>query len=133
MSESTNPMIGGLTPYLTVRGASDAAEFYKRAFGAEEMSRTPDGERLIHCHLRINGSHLMMSDEFPEYGHGMGDGPSGVTLHLQVAEPNEWWNRAVEAGATVTMPMAEQFWGDDYGQLRDPFGHTWSIGGPAKK
>ncbi|HEX8432725.1 MAG TPA: glyoxalase/bleomycin resistance/extradiol dioxygenase family protein [Longimicrobium sp.] len=132
MSDATSPMIGGLTPYITVRGAVAAAEFYKRAFAAEEMARTPDGDRLIHCHLRINGSHLMMSDEFPEYGHDMGGGPSGVTLHLQVKDPREWWDRAVEAGATVAMPMAVQFWGDEYGQLRDPFGHTWSIGGPAK-
>jgi PhnB protein len=124
----------GVTPYLTVRGASDAAEFYKRAFGAEESGRmlADDGTRLMHCHMRINGADLMMCDEFPEYGAGLGDGPRGVTLHLQVDDADAWWTRAVEAGATVRMPLADQFWGDRYGQLTDPFGHTWSIASPAK-
>ena len=133
MPEVSNPM-HGVTPYLMVRGAAEAAEFYKRAFGAEEVTRTPDedGKRLIHCHLKINGADVMMSDEFPEYGFGLGDGPNGVTLHLAVDDADEWWQRATDAGATVVMPIAEQFWGDRYGQIRDPFGHTWSIGAPTK-
>ncbi len=125
----------GVTPYLMVRGAAEAVEFYKRAFGAEELSRMPDtdGRRLLHCHLRINGGDLMMSDEFPEHGFGLGAGPSGVTLHLDVDDADRWWERAVEAGCTVTMPIADQFWGDRYGQLRDPFGHGWSIGSAKKQ
>lgn len=123
----------GVTPYLTVRGAKQAADFYKRAFGAEEVHRmdAEDGERLMHCHLRINGGDLMMSDEFPEYGSPLPEaGPRGVTLHLAVDDADTWWNRAIDAGATITMPLADQFWGDRFGQLRDPFGHAWSIGSP---
>jgi PhnB protein len=133
MAEASTP-IHGVTPYLMVRGAAEAAEFYKRAFGAEELMRTAaeDGKRLIHCHLKINGADVMMSDEFPEYGASLGEGPNGVTLHLQVDDADEWWARATDAGATVVMPLAEQFWGDRYGQVRDPFGHTWSIGASKK-
>ncbi len=133
MAEASTP-IHGVTPYLMVRGAAEAAEFYKRAFGAEELMRTAaeNGKRLIHCHLKINGADVMMSDEFPEYGASLGEGPNGVTLHLQVDDADEWWARATDAGATVVMPLAEQFWGDRYGQIRDPFGHTWSIGASKK-
>ncbi len=126
--------VHGVVPYLMVRGASDAAEFYKRAFGAEELARNAgeDG-KLMHCHLRINGADVMMSDEFPEHGYALPEGgPSGVTLHLAVDDADEWFTRAVNAGATVTMPIADQFWGDRYGQVSDPFGHGWSIGSPKK-
>lgn len=136
MTEDTfSPTLSGIAPYLTVRGAKDAAEFYTRAFGAEEVRRleADDGERLMHCHLRINGADLMFSDEFPEYGGALGDGPRGVTLHLAVDDADFWWARAVEAGATVSMPLEDQFWGDRYGKLRDPFGHSWSIGAPIRK
>ena len=135
MSDSTTPSIGGLTPYITVRGAKEAVEFYKRAFGAEEVTRheADDGKRLLHCHLAINGANLMMSDEFAEHGADMGAGPSGVTLHLEVDDADAWWRRALDAGATVTMPIDDQFWGARYGQLRDPFGHSWSIGSPIRK
>jgi PhnB protein len=130
MAEPTAPT--GLTPYLTVKGAKAASDFYQRAFGAEELRRQEaDGDRLMHCHLRINGDDLLMSDAFPEHTGDAGDNPRGVTLHLQVDDAQAWWDRAVQAGATVTMPIAVQFWGDRYGQLRDPFGHLWSIGGPA--
>ena len=125
-------VVTGVTPYLTVIGAKAASEFYQNAFGAEELARQEaDGGRLIHCHLRINGDDVMMSDAFPEHTGDPGDNPRGVTLHIQVEDPQAWFDRAVEAGATVTMPMDVQFWGDRYGQLRDPFGHAWSIGGPA--
>jgi PhnB protein len=135
MPENQNPPLNGVTPYLTVRGASEAAEFYKRAFGAEEVLRTAadDGKRLIHCHLRINNADVMMSDEFPEHGFGLGEGPNGVTLHLAVDDADKWYNRAIAAGASVRMPIGDQFWGDRYGQVKDPFGHTWSIGSPIKK
>jgi len=134
MSNVTAPAVTGVTPYLTVRGASAAAEFYTRAFGAEELGRVPagDGTRLLHCCLRINEGIVMLSDEFPEQGFGLGDGPAGVTLHLQVNDADAWFTDAVEAGATVRMPLADQFWGDRYGQVTDPFGHVWSIGSPMK-
>jgi len=130
MTGNSHPMLGGVTPYLTVRGASDAIEFYKRAFGAEELDRRPaeDGVRLMHCHLKVNGSDVMMADEFPEYGAGLGAGPSGVTLHLAVDDADAWFARATGAGATVVMPLEDTFWGDRYGMVRDPFGHVWAIG-----
>jgi PhnB protein len=86
-----------------------------------------DGERLLHCHLRINGADLTMPEEFPEHG-----GPQGVTLHLAVDDADAWCERALAAGTTVKMPLADQFWGDRYGKLQDPFGHSWSIGAPIR-
>lgn len=124
----------GLAPYLTVHGASAAIEFYKNAFGAEEVARMPaqDGQRLMHAHIRIAGGNVLMSDDFPEH-LGPTPTPAGVTIHLQVDDADKWWKRAVDAGAIVTMPIDDQFWGDRYGQLKDPFGHAWSIGGPIRK
>jgi PhnB protein len=135
MAEAERPQLRGVTPYLTVHGASEAAEFYGRAFGAEEIARVPaeDGKRLVHCHLRINGENVMMSDDFPEHGYAVEGEPRGVTLHLAVDDADTWFERAVAAGAKVTMPIGDQFWGDRYGQIKDPFGHTWSIGAPIKK
>ena len=127
----------GVTPHLTIpsRGASAAVDFYIIAFGAEVLDRrlADDGERLMHAHLRINGASVMLNDEFPEYSGVQDVRPAGVTLHLQVADPDAWWTRAlVVGGAEPVLDMADQFWGDRYGVLRDPFGHTWSIGGPTK-
>jgi PhnB protein len=126
---------GGVTPYLTVKGGKAAVQFYAEAFGATEFARheADDGERLIHSHLGVNGASVMLSDDFPEYRAG-GDlaAPAGVTLHLQVDDADRWFKRAVAAGCTVIMPLDDQFWGDRYGQLRDPFGHSWSIGAPSK-
>jgi PhnB protein len=124
----------GITPYLTVRGggAAEAVEFYQNAFGAEERFRqlADDGKRLVHCHLVINGASVMLSDDFAENG---GTPPSGVTIHLQVEDADAWWNRALAAGfCEITMPLAEQFWGDRYGQFKDPYGHHWSIGAPKR-
>ena len=124
----------GLTPHLSIRDgrAAQAIDFYKAAFGAEEQMRMPadDGKRLMHAHLTINGASLMLADDFPEYSGGPAGAPTGVTLHLQVEDADAVWNRAVDAGATVRMELADQFWGDRYGQLDDPFGHRWSIGAP---
>lgn len=126
----------GVTPHLTIpsRGGAAAVDFYTFAFGAEVLDRRPaeDGERLIHAHLRINGASVMLNDEFPEYTGEADIRPKGVTLHIQVEDPDAWWTRAMLAGAEPVMEMADQFWGDRYGQLRDPFGHSWSIGGPKK-
>jgi PhnB protein len=130
------PTLQGVVPYLMVRGASEAAEWYKRAFGAEEVMRMPEegGTRLMHCHLRINNGDLFMSDEFPEYDAGaiLGDGPRGVSMFLGVDDADTWYNRAVEAGATVRMPIADQFWGDRFGEVIDPYGHSWAFGSPIK-
>ena len=135
MAEPAPQPLSGVTPYLMVRGAAEASRFYQQAFGAQEIRRIPaqDGKRLIHYHLRINGADVMMSDEFPEQGFGLGEGPKGVTLHLAVDDADSWWDRAVAAGAKVMLPIAVQFWGDRYGQITDPFGHSWSIGSPVRK
>jgi PhnB protein len=127
----------GVTPYLTIRGGQGlaAAEFYAKAFGAEEVRRAPaeDGKRLMHCQMKINGEDLFFSDDFPEFRGGQETAPpSAVTIHLEVDDADKWWNRAIEAGAQVKMPLADQFWGDRYGQLLDPFGHSWSIASPTK-
>ena len=120
---------GGLVPYLSVSDASAAAEFYKRGFGAEEAARSsmPGDTRIIHLHLYINGNSLMLSDPFPEHGHPHRE-PQGFNLHLQVDDVDAWWKRAVDAGAEVTLPLQQMFWGQRYGQLKDPFGVTWALG-----
>lgn len=127
----------GLTPHLNVADnkAAEAIDFYVKAFGAIEQVRSPaeDGKRLMHAHLHINGSSLLMHDDFPEYTGSPMAAPSAVTLHLQVDDADRWYNRAIAAGATATMPLQDMFWGDRYGQLMDPFGHTWSIGATQKK
>ena len=121
-----------ITPHLVVKGGSEAIEFYKRAFGAEELSRmpfpAPDGQvKLGHAELRVGDSRLFLADEFPEYGSVGPDGTSPVTIHLCVTDADAAFARAVEAGATVSMPLADMFWGDRFGKLVDPFGHHWSI------
>jgi len=89
-----------------------------------------DGKRIMHAHLNLNGGSLMLNDDFPEFGLGAASEPAGVTLHLQVKDADAAWNRALEAGAKEKFPLADQFWGDRYGQVTDPFGFTWSIGAP---
>ena len=126
-----------VSPYLTIRDGrgAEAVAFYEKAFGAREAYRNTaeDGKRLMHSHLKINGETVMLSDDFPEYRDGQAaPAPGGVTIHLEVDDADTWWNRAVEAGASVKMPLADQFWGDRYGQLTDPFGHAWSIGSKSK-
>jgi len=121
-----------ITPHLIVKGAAEAIDFYKRALGAEELSRmpfpAPDGSMKVgHAELRIGDSKLVLADEFPEYGAVGPTGNSPVTIHLYVTDADAAFARAVEAGATVTMPLADMFWGDRYGKVVDPFGHHWSI------
>jgi uncharacterized glyoxalase superfamily protein PhnB len=119
-----------VTPHLVCAGAADAIEFYKKAFGATEEARLPgpDG-RLMHGMIRINGSAVMLVDEMPEWG---ALGPkalkgSPVTIHLYVENVDAFVERAVKAGAKVTMPVDDMFWGDRSGKLEDPFGHHWSV------
>ncbi|MCR6643463.1 MAG: glyoxalase/bleomycin resistance/extradiol dioxygenase family protein [Terricaulis sp.] len=93
-----------------------------------------DGERIMHAQIVINGGLIMISDDFPEYrGGAETPPPAGVTIHLEVDDADAWWARAVEAGASILMPIDDQFWGDRFGQLKDPFGHDWSIGAPIKR
>lgn len=122
--------ITGVVPYLNVGGAVKAAEFYTRAFGAEELARQPVDEqgRTMHIHLRIHGGSVMLADPYPEHGYPL-QKAQGYTLHLQVADPDAWWKRAVDAGGEVVVPLQKMFWGDRYGVVRDPFGVSWSIGG----
>ncbi|EJL37575.1 hypothetical protein PMI01_00565 [Caulobacter sp. AP07] len=133
--DPTRGPASGVTPYLSVVGGKAAVEFYKRAFLAEETFRNTadDGERIMHSRLVINGDWVMLSDHFAEMVGGAAFAPpASVTLHLQVDDADAWWNRALEAGATVRFPLADQFWGDRYGQVLDPFGHCWSIASKIK-
>jgi PhnB protein len=120
-----------LTPHLVVKGASQAIEFYKKAFGAEEITRVPgpDGKSLIHAAIKIGDSRLFLVDEFPEMGsrgpHSIGG--TSVTIHVYVEDVDTVFNQAVTAGAQVRMPLADMFWGDRYGLVTDPFGHSWSL------
>jgi len=119
-----------LTPFLTVRDAARAIEFYKAAFGAHErgVMKGPDG-KIMHAELIIGDSIIMLSDEFPEYGavSPLTSGGAGMGLHIYVDGVDAAFDRAVKAGAQVDMPVTDQFWGDRYGKLKDPFGHKWSI------
>jgi PhnB protein len=120
-----------ITPHLVVEGAAEAMEFYKKAFGAEEIARMPgpDG-RLMHAAMKFGDSEVFMCDPFPEYGGSPGPnklGNSPVTIHLETPNVDTSWDRAVKAGCTVAMPLDNQFWGDRYGKLVDPYGHHWSL------
>jgi PhnB protein len=119
-----------LTPHLICAGASDAIAFYAKAFNAVEATRLPGPQgKLIHAVVRIGDSALMLVDENPQWGLL---GPkllkgSPVTVHLSVEDADAVVAQAVAAGAKVTMPLADTFWGDRYAQLEDPFGHRWSV------
>ncbi len=119
-----------VTPYLVINGAAQALDFYKKAFGAKELDREalPDG-RLMHARMRIGDSTVMVSDEFPgsEMKSPTSAGTTTVTLHVYTNDVDKLWEQAVAAGARVVMPLDNQFWGERYGQLADPFGHRWSL------
>lgn len=128
-----------LSPSLVVDDAAAAIDFYVKAFGATEYGRVPhpDG-RLVHAALDINGSMVMLNDDFPEMTEGKSSTPKAlggtpVTLHLQVTDVEAAFQRAVEAGAEVVAPLEDQFWGDRYGVVCDPFGHHWSLGQPMRE
>jgi len=120
-----------VTPHLICAGTAEAIEFYKEAFGAVELSRLPNSDgKVMHAAIRIGDSVLMLNDEMPEWG---AFGPkslkgSSVTIHLYVEDADAVFAQAVDAGAKVTMPLDDMFWGDRYGKVEDPFGHQWSIG-----
>ena len=119
-----------VTPHLTMKNAGEAIEFYRKAFGAEEIARMPGpGGSVMHAEIRIGDSPIMLNDEFPEHG-ARGPktiGGTPVSIHLYVNDVDALFDRAVKAGAKVTMPIADMFWGDRFGKLEDPFGHQWSI------
>jgi PhnB protein len=130
---AANPIPEGfhsLTPMIVCKGALEAIDFYKRAFGAQELSRlvAPNGG-LLHASIRIGNSVLMLTEECPPMGardpRGLGGSP--VTIHLSVADVDAAFARATAAGANVIMPVSEMFWGARYGVFTDPYGHSWSV------
>ena len=124
-----NPAVkGGIVAYLQLGGATRAAAFYVRAFGAEIAVAYPEDDqgRTMHVHLYLNGSSLMLGDAYPEHGRPLRT-PQAFNLTLPVDDIHAWWDRAVEAGCEPVMPVQEMFWGDLYGQLRDPFGVIWAM------
>jgi PhnB protein len=122
-----------VTPYIVVKGARAAVDFYKKAFAAEELSfsTTPDGV-CMHADIKIGDSIVMLNDEFPKMNvlSPLSRGGTSVTLHVYVADVDAAFARAVAAGATAKMPPADMFWGDRYAQITDPFGHSWSLATP---
>lgn len=122
---------GPITVQLTVTDTDAAVEFYRAAFAAEQLVRTPapDGAKVMHCELLLHGTRLLLHDEFPDKGHlsPLALGGTPVTLHLYVGDVDAVFTRAVAAGATVELAVQDAFWGDRYGILRDPQGHRWSV------
>lgn len=135
MPSKVNPIPPGshmITPHLVIKGAAKALDFYKKAFGAEEIVRmpSPDGALVMHAQIKIGDSTIMIADEFPMEGCAKSPTTAGlttVTLHMYVQDADAAFAKATKAGATVKMPLADMFWGDRYGQVTDPFGHVWSI------
>jgi len=137
MSKSVQPIPPGhdnLIPHLCCSPCSEAIAFYKKAFGAEEISRAPapDGKRLIHAEIRIGKSFIYLVDDFPEFCGGKSQTATGlqgtpVKLHQYVDNCDAAIKRAQDAGATVAMPPMDMFWGDRYGMVVDPYGHKWSF------
>jgi PhnB protein len=117
-----------VTPHLVVKGASKAIDFYKAAFGAVELHRmTGPGGSLAHAEMQISDSRVFIADEFPGGPVRSPKESTSVVMHLYVPDADATFARAVAAGAKVAMPLMDAFWGDRYGQVRDPFGHVWSI------
>jgi len=128
-----------VSPHLVVDDAAAAIDFYVKAFDATEIGRVPgpDG-RLVHAALQINGATIMLNDDFPEMTDGKSTTPTSlggtpVTIHLTVTDVDAKFQKAIDAGATVVAPLDDQFWGDRYGLVRDPFGHQWSLGQPVRE
>jgi PhnB protein len=130
---NVKPIADGMhsvTPHLICAGAAEAIEFYKKAFNAVEMMRLPGTKgRLMHACIRIGDSNVMLVDEMPEWGALSPKSLKGspVTIHLAVENVDAFVAKAVAAGAKITMPVADMFWGDRYGKIEDPFGHHWSV------
>jgi PhnB protein len=134
MTNQVKPVPEGyhtLTPHLIVKGASQAIEFYKQAFTAEEVMRAPapDGRSLMHAELKVGDSRFFLVDECPEMGclGPQSIGGTAVTIHMFVEDVDTVFGQAIAAGAKEAMPLVDAFWGDRYGQVIDPFGHRWSL------
>jgi len=119
---------GGVIPYLSIDGAMKAAAFYEKAFGAElAMAYPPDDKgRTMHVHIYVNGSSVMLGDFYPEHGHAK-QAPQAFTMQLMVDDAHAWFDRAVVAGCEGVAPPQKMFWGDTWGQVRDPFGVIWAF------
>jgi PhnB protein len=135
MSKAIPPGHDHLIPHLVCDPCAEAIEFYKKAFGAEEISRLTalDGRKIMHAALRIGKTVVMLGDDFPEFCNGKSQSPKAlkgtpVTIHRYVENCDAAMKRAQDAGATVLLPAQDMFWGDRYGIVIDPFGHKWSIG-----
>ena len=128
-----------LSPHLTIDDAAAAIDFYVKAFDAVELGRVPRSDgKLIDAAVRINGFLVMLNDDFPEMSGGTSLTPTSlggtsVAIHLTVTDVDAKFQRALDAGATVVVPLEEQFWGDRYGMVADPFGHRWSLGQPLRE
>jgi PhnB protein len=124
-----------ITPHLVCRNAGQAVEFYKNAFGAQPqmVSRMENG-KVMHATLSIGDAQIYLCDEFPDFENKSPEtlGGSPIVIHLKVDDCDAWFQRAVDAGCTVTMPLEDQFWGDRYGAVADPYGHKWSIATPKR-
>lgn len=131
MSSSIPSGYNTLSPYIIVKNAAEAIEFYKKAFGATEVTRleNPQGGGIMHAALQIGNSTLMMSEENIEWGHPSPLSLKGtpVSIHVYVNNVDEAFPKAIQAGATEVMPVQEMFWGDRFGSLKDPYGHVWSM------
>jgi PhnB protein len=134
MAKTVKPIPDGytaVTPYLTVKGAAAAIDFYKKAFGAEEALRmtSPDGKKVMHAEIRIGGAVIMLHDEAPDWmafsPQTIGDTPCSIMLYVK--DVDAVVKRAIAAGATSLTPVEDQFYGDRCGAIKDPFGHKWSI------
>ena len=126
-------------PHLVVRDGEAAIAFYEKAFGAtcEGKHMAEDGKRVMHGHLKLGAGSIYLNDDFPEFGDQGAKAPTRLggascVIHIDAPDADVVWERAVKAGAQIVMPLDNQFWGMRYGQLKDPFGHLWSIGGPTK-
>lgn len=123
-----------LNPYLVVGNGLEAIEWYMEAFGAEKLdvAMAPDGKRVMNAQLSINGGVFMLNDEFPEWGGELcpakSGHPSAMSVHINSENIDEDFQRAVDAGAKVIMPLENMFWGDRYGQVEDPWGFRWGMG-----
>lgn len=120
-----------VTPHLVCNNCAEAIEFYKKAFGAVDLGRMeePNTKKIVHASMKIGDSMIMLVDEFPNWGtlgpKSVGGTP--VTIHLYVEDADSFVEKAVSAGAEVTMELMDAFWGDRYGKIKDPFGHEWSV------
>lgn len=127
-------LMRGVIPYLAIDGAREAIAFYKKAFGAElfgDITPMPGDTRIANASLVINGGVMMLSDVFGEQGDAAAKGGRGFTMTLVIDDGETWFSRAVAAGCEVTTPFEQQFWGDRYGALRDPFGIDWALNEPS--